>query len=294
MDFKEIQGLVKTYIEKLKRDNVLTVVQLGSSLREDEFTGNSDLDLLVIYRNPVRDRLKIKYHNEIEVNLVRRGKQQYLKSLRAGNPVDLIALKFGKVLADKGFFKNLEADRFKPTAGTAGFWMHTASFNFSDAFHNYSLPSCMCCYFKALHHASRDFSRAIILTESKKLVEGNKDVIMELKKSHPGLAGKYRLILDGRRNFESFKNNLIKADKIRGNRRGRFLLACEDFAALAYRVVLNIKLPKFNSLITRLQAEYKIDHFGSYFVDPEKKNILITLFLKSGKHKMLKFDLGGL
>lgn len=291
MEFKKIHRLVKKYLKRLKKDNVVSIVQVGSTLRKKEFVGNSDLDLLVIYENSVRDRIKIEYQSETEVNLIRRGKQQYLKYLKAGNPVDLIALKFGKVLWDKGFFKKLKRSNFEPTAKTHEFWMHTASFNISDAFCNYSLPTCICCYFKSLHHAARDFSRAIILKERNKLVEGDKDVIMELKKIQPHLVNKYRIILDGRRNYDSFRDNPIKTIKIRPNQRGKFLLSCEDFAILAYKNVLNMNLPKINNLISNLQNEYKIDHFSSYFLEPETMQILITLSLKSGMLKMLKFDL---
>lgn len=291
MRFKEIQGLVDTHIKRLKRDNAISIIQLGSSLRKDEFMGNSDLDLLVIYKNPIKKGLKFESHNEIEVNLIRRGKKQYLESLIEGNPVDLIALNFGKVLWDKGFFKKLETGNYKPTKRTTEFWIHTASFNISDTFHNYSLPTCMCCYFKALHHAARDFSRAIILKEREKLVESDKDVIRELNKAHPDLVGKYKLILSGRRRFEDFRDNLIKANKIRANQRGKFLLACEDFAILAYKIVLNLRLPKINSIISKLETEYRLNHFSGYFLYPEKKKIQISFRLKNGELKILYFDL---
>lgn len=291
MRFKEIQGLVDTYIKRLKRGNAISIIQLGSSLRKTEFMENSDLDLLVIYKNPVKKGLKFESHNEIEVNLIRRGKKQYLKSLKEGNPVDLIALNFGKVLWDKGFFRKLDADNYNPTKKTSQLWMHTASFNISDTFHNYSLPTCMCCYFKALHHAARDFSRAIILKERKKLVEGDKNVISELKRAHPDLVSKYKIILSGRRRFEDFRDNLIKSDKIRTNQRGKFLLACEDFAILAYKIALNLRLPKINSIISKLETEYRLDHFSGYFLYPEKKKIQISFMLKNGKFKFLDFDL---
>lgn len=291
MEFKEAQRLVDVYLKKLKKDNVVSIVQIGSSLRKKEFFGNSDLDLFTIYRNPVRDRLKVEYQDDVEVNIIRRGKQQFLKFLKEGDPVDLIALKFGKVLWDKGFFEKLKRANLKPTAKTSEFWMHTASFNISDAFCNYSLPTCMCCYFKSLHHAARDFSRAIILKERNKLLEGDRDVIRELKKIHPNLVSKYNLILAGRRRFDSFRDNHIKVVRVRPNQRGKFLLACEDFVVLAYKIVLNINLPKFNNLISGLENEYKIDHFSSYFLEPEKRRLLIACVLKSGKLEMLPFDL---
>jgi hypothetical protein len=127
--------------------------------------------------------------------------------------------------------------------------------------------------------------------ERNKLVEGDKDVISELRKIHPHLVNRYNLILKGRRNFDSFRDKLIKAVKIRPNQRGKFLLSCEDFAILAYKTLLNIDLPRFNNLISNLQDEYEIDHFSGYFLEPERKELLISFILKSGKLRMLRFGL---
>lgn len=291
MEFKKIQRLVEVYLKKIKKSNAVSIVQIGSSLRKGEFFKNSDLDLFIIYRNPVKDRLKIEYQEEVEINLIRRGQQQYLKFLNEGNPVDLIALKFGHVLWDKGFFKKLKIADIKPTFKTYELWMHTASFNISDAFCNYSFPTCMCCYFKSLHHAARDFSRAVILKEKNKLLEGDKDVIKELKNTYPYLVSKYNLIIDGRRRYNRFRDNHVKTVKIKPNQRGKYLLACEDFAILAHKIVLNIKLPRFNNLISGLEDKYRIDHFSSYFLEPEKRRLLTTFVLKNGKMKILPFDL---
>jgi len=289
-NFVLAQKLAKEYCKKLRKEGAISITQMGSSLRKDKFIDNSDLDLLVVYEKPVKKNIKIEY-NEIEVNILRRGKNQLVKLLIEGNPVDLIALKFGKVLFDKGTLKNLRNKNFKPTKQTIKKWMHTASFNLMSASHNYSLPACICCYFKSLHHAARDFSRAIILKEKGELIDGDKHIIKELKFLCPDLIEKYGLILEGRKNFEKFEQKCVETVYIKRNELGRYLLAAEDFARRAFGIALNMKLPKVNKLISYLKEKYEIYHFHGFSLSPERKELLIGLILKDDEVKISQYDL---
>ncbi|MEM2935764.1 MAG: hypothetical protein QW231_01140 [Candidatus Bathyarchaeia archaeon] len=158
-----IDILVKLYSRRFKRDRAVSAFQVGSSLSEEDFFDNSDLDFLVVYDKEIRKNFVLEHTKQIEINVMRRSKGQFLRLLEEGSPVDLIALRFGRVLFDDVFLRGLRGRGYKPTQRTIEQWIHTASFGLSSAANNYSLPACICCYFKDLHHSARDFSRAIIL-----------------------------------------------------------------------------------------------------------------------------------
>jgi len=280
---EHIDHLVKSYSRRFKRDKAVSALQVGSSLSEEDFFDNSDLDFLVVYDKEIRKTFVLEHTKKIEINVMRRSKEQFLRLLEEGNPVDLIALRFGKVLFDDGFLKGLKGESYRPTQRTIERWMHTASFSLSSAANNYSLPACICCYFKDLHHSARDFSRAMILKKKNELVEGNTVVMEHLTSLYPELVEDYRLILDGRRNYQDFEPKYLKTKKIEENEMGRYLLAGENFARKAYEVVLGLVLPKVNDLISELEKRYEIDHYHGFWLSPERKEITVGLILKGEK-----------
>lgn len=291
-NFNTVKKLAKNYSEKLKKqNNIISVVQIGSSLRKEDFKSNSDLDLLVLYKNPVKRTIKIETVSDIEINLIRRGKKQFIKMLKEGNPIDLISLKFGKVLYDNNFFFKIKKERFKPTKKTIEKWIHTATFNLMDAATNYSLPACMCCYFKALHHAAREFNRVIILKNYGKLVEGDSYILKKLKTNYPDLYQKFRLIINGRKNYEKFKQRYIEHPKIRNSGLGKYLLATEDIAINAFKISTGLNVPKVNELISKIQKKYKVDHYQSFHIIPEHKELMLHLVLKGDKSGFFQYNL---
>ena len=290
--FDKAAKLAKEYSEKLKKKkNIVSIVQIGSSLRREDFKPNSDLDFLVIYENPVKKSIEIEDMYDVEINLIRRGRKQFLKSVEEGNPIDLIALKFGKVLYDTGFFAEMKKKGFKPTEKTIKKWIHTATFNLMDAAMNYSLPACMCCYFKALHHAAREFCRVIILKEQGELLEGDVSILERLKTNHPDLHKKFRLIINGRKNYEKFEQKYIKYPKIKASGLGKYLLATEDIAIEALKISMGLNVPKINELISQLQKKYKIDHYHSFYISPERKELVLHLILKENKSGLFRYNL---
>lgn len=292
MNYQEVQKITEKYLDHFKKKKPVTLVQVGSSLRKEEFMDNSDLDLFLISRNKVKERLKIEYVNDLEVNLIRRSKRQFLKNLNEGIPVDLIALHFGKVIFDNGFLSKLNQKDYLPTEKTAKYWLHTASFNLSDAFYNYSGMIAVYDFFKSLHHAVRDFSRAIIVAKEKKLAEGNKNITRATAKYYPELIDKYNFILNGRRDSERYDGErIVETVRVRDNERGKFLLAAEEFAIKAYQDVLKLKLPKINSIISTAQRKYRIKYFDGYILSPERKEASVLLVLKNGKIKIITVPL---
>ena len=289
--FNIAQKLAREYAKKIKDNDVISIVQIGSSLRKEDFTPYSDLDFLVIYKKTVKDFLRHDKIRDFEVNIIQHGKNQFVKSLKEGNSVDLVALKFGRVLYDNGFFEQQRDTGYKPTQKTVDKWLHTASFNLGDASINYTLPACMCCYFKSLHHAAREFCRAIIVKEHNKVVEGNNDIINMLRDKYPKICKNFELIINGRRSYDNFDSKLIKSRFSRNSGLGKYLLAAEEIAIEAFRICKNLEISKVNDLISRLAKKYQIEYFHSFHLIPESKRILINLILKRDKAAIFIYNI---
>ena len=290
--FEKATRLGKDYAGKLKKERgIVSIVQIGSSLRREDFKPNSDLDFLVIYENPVKKSIELEDIDGVEINLIRYGKKQFVKSLEEGNSVDLIALRFGKVLHDDGFFAEMKEKGFRPSEKTIDKWIRTATFNLMDAAMNYSFPACLCCYFKAIHHAAREFCRAVILKEEGDLLEGDANVLRRLKSSNPELYRKFRMVTKGRGSYEKFEAKYIKSPKIRNSGLGKYLLATEDIAIEALKITMGLNVPKVNKLISKLQKSYKIDHYHSFYLAPEHKSLMLNLGLKGGKLGFFEYSL---
>ena len=142
-----------------------------------------------------------------------------------------------------------------------------------------------------MHHSARDFSRAIILKKRNELVEGDAMVMDKLAILYPELVEDYNFIIDGRRKYKSFEPKYVKTVKIEKNELGKYLLAGEKFAEKAYEVVLGLKLPKVNSLISELEMKYRIDHYHGFWLSPERKDLLLSLVLEGDKMLHFIYDL---
>jgi len=112
---KDIKNLVNLYSKRFEKEGAIFAFQVGSSLREKEFFENSDLDFLVVYKKRVRKNFTVKFEKGVEINIMRRSKEQFLSLLKEGSPVDLISLKFGKVLFGEDLVRELKMKNYKPT-----------------------------------------------------------------------------------------------------------------------------------------------------------------------------------
>src|SRR3989338_513241 len=289
--FYTAQKLVTKYANKIRNHNTISIVQIGSSLRKEDFTQDSDLDFLIIYKQPVKDFLKHDSIRHFEVNIIPHKKNQYIKSLKEGNPVDLIALKYGKILYDNGFFETQRNVCYKPTQKTIDKWFRTAAFNLGDASINYSLPACLDCYYKSLHHAAREFSRAIIVKKYGEIVEGSKEIIDKLKNKYPKICRNFEFVINGRRDCKDFGSKLIKVKYIGNSGLGKYLLATEEIAIEAFKICKNLKLPRINDLILSLAKKYQIKCLHSFHLIPESMQILINISLERDKVAVFCYDI---
>lgn len=286
---------IKKYIDKLKSSST---VQIGSSIRPKDFTPYSDYDFLAIYDGPVRKKIIHKYISNQEIDVVRRSKSQFIKLLKAGSPFDLVALNRGKILKDDGFFAKLRQQKedFKATIRSAEFWIYTASWNLSEASFDYICPTDISEYFRRIHHAARDFSRAIIFWREKKLVEGNDEIIEGLTMlSQADLVSNYNSIFEARVNQNKFRPRTEETLFIKDSGIGKYLIQAEKFAAAAYRL-WNISLPKVNCLIRelikakKLSEDVKKNSFCGFWLDDKLKELTIT-FITKEKAKSFIYDL---
>ena len=88
-EFANAQRAAREYSRKIENNDVISIVQIGSSLRKDDFASDSDLDFLVIYKKPVKDFLKHDRFRHFEIQIVQHGKNQFIKSLKERNPVEV-------------------------------------------------------------------------------------------------------------------------------------------------------------------------------------------------------------
>lgn len=291
--FDAVTELAEKYSEKLrKKGGVASIVQIGSSLRKEDFGPDSDLDLLVVYGHPVRRTMSYDRAQGIEIQLIRRDRKQFVRMLEEGNPVDLIALRFGKVLYDDGFLAETKKKGFGPTESTIKGWVRTASFNLMDAAHNYTFP-CACDYFKALHHAAREFCRAMLLKERGVLLEGDKAVLDALETDYPDLYRSFLLIVDGKKQGSPDADEWreIKHPTIESSGLGKYLLAAEEIEIRALKSVMGLNAPKVNDLISQLRKKYRIGHYSGFYLIPEQKELLLNLSLKGNRFGMFRYSL---
>lgn len=80
-----LEKILSKQVKKLKKDkNIVSIVQSGSSRREDFVQGLSDIDLLII-KKYAKSGLKIGCDGDIELNFIYRNKGDYICTTSPGN-----------------------------------------------------------------------------------------------------------------------------------------------------------------------------------------------------------------
>ena len=128
-DVNEILDLLLTEAKDVLGNQFVGMYLYGSLSSGDFDPKSSDIDFLIIGKNQKR-ALKTEFFEskefETDINIVCRSPNFFEQSLSRGNPVDLIALKYGEILYDNGYFKELKKKKAcKPSAKTIQSWMRT-------------------------------------------------------------------------------------------------------------------------------------------------------------------------
>ena len=137
-----------------------------------------------------------------------------------------------------------------------------ASFNFSEALHEYFSPTCGCCFAKGIYHAARSCATALVIDKTGELLSGE-EFEHEFKTYYPELFNRYLSVLDARKNWKNLDQRLLDKKEINGYK-GKIILDCESIVREAYKI-LNIELPSLKDLIEELNENYKLKNIHSIF-----------------------------
>lgn len=154
------------------------LIQSGSSLRQEDFTPGSDLDLLAIFDEEVEDKWSHDHYGSIEISILKDSKDDFLQGLKNGHPFELMALKFGKVSKDDGFLQDLDTSRYSPTERTIEVWIRSGLNQYSKMLNSKYSPSD---FYDAAYHSFRSFSRTILLEKEGVLLESDRDIMHSLE-----------------------------------------------------------------------------------------------------------------
>lgn len=257
--FKAAQRIAAKKAEEL---DCSCVIQSGSSLRKGDFAPGSDLDMMAICEGEPDERWSHDFDERVEVSVMWRSKEEFLENLEAGNPFELMALRFGEVRKDDGFLESLEASSYEPTERTVETWIRSGLNQYSRMLEDRNLPLD---FHNAAYHSFRSFSRILILEEENELFERDRSI----KKKLEGIGEKpseYFWSLREKR-MDPPDLEYIEMDELGNDRRSGSLKKVEHIG----RKVLSRRgkeFPSFGKLNGLLKERgYKI--FGSFLTREE-------------------------
>jgi len=281
--FIKAQRAARTFLRGLDKKDILSIVRIGSSLRREDFVDGSDIDFLIIQKKRPRDFMEHGMQGEFEINVVRRGKREFLSLLKKGIPLDLIAVSYGRLVYGPGFFASVGNGPWKPKKATVRQWMRTGLFQLTDAVMAHQHPIDCRSYFRLVHHSSREFCRAIIAKEKGVIVEGDWRILSILKEKHTILYRNFRLIVEGRKKCASFSPRQKNSPFIAKSGRGKYLLAAEEIAHEALRICSGVNFPKANDIVKIIMQRHPVREFYAFTLHPESNEMLLFLKLEGSK-----------
>ena len=298
----EAQCELRTRVEKIALDlplvrqlresgHLVSLVLIGSLQNRDFVPGLSDIDLWVLGRwlkPALRIELVEKHGHQVEVNLICRNLAFLRRELRQGTPVDLVALRYGKVLYDDGFFRSLrrKAYRYSVTPTTRGMWMKSSARWLSTAICQYFHPDFPHCYFNALYHAGRDLLRAHLIGHDGDLVEGWQTEAT-IGERWPDLAEAFGRIRWARAHWQSYAfPQFEKRLQIEGEL-GELLLSLENIARSVYRSY-GLRLPRFQTFFGEFIHRRGARRFFSIDIRPDQEAIFLGYENDAGKLKLAR------
>ncbi len=283
---KEIRS-IKNQIRKKFGKELVSLIHIGSSLRPNEMFSNSDIDFVAVIKKKPKDWFT-SVDSSYETNILTYSKYQFRNLIKEGSPVPLMAVKFGKILFDRGFLK-FDA---KPTEKTIETWAQNGLSVFSSSIMEFFAAGCICCYLKDVHHSARSFLRAQILKEKGILCESDKDIIRNVDDIE--LRNIFEKLIKYRKNFIDFPFDFMKMHRmkrIRG-KSAEPLLLLENLAHKMIFLFYGKRMYGLSETIEKIK--FPFDHFVSVFLTAKeegKEGYYVSVVDKNDKLQFLEFPL---
>jgi len=278
-------------VKKLKKqDRLISGILIGSLANREYVPGLSDIDFLIIGKN-LKRALKTEFFKskgfETDINIVCRSPNSFEKSLSKGNPVDLIAFKYGEVIYDKGYFKKSKKNKdAKPTAKTIQSWLQTGLHHFGELLYQYFSPCCAHCFFSAAYHSSRELLRALLLGKGKDVLEGW-ELKLALEKNYPELFPLFLKICQARKEWDKYSFPLFnRCSRITG-RLGKIVLLVEKIVREALKTQ-GLNVPPLNNLLKEIKD---VKDVHSLHISLPEKEVMVLFQDKQEKMKSYKVKL---
>lgn len=186
----------------------LAIFQTGSSLRKEDFSPWSDVDLLVVYREEPNQHWKHEYTHGIDLSLLQESEQAFLRNLERGVPFELTAIRHGRVLKGKEWVRKLRKHTYKPTRLTFTYKIQSALNHFVDLLR---VPTTLGECYHSAYHSYRELARYVMLHTLGRFVEGDALIRHELEAIIPQLARTF-WDLRGKRLDPSRSKNILDMD----------------------------------------------------------------------------------
>jgi len=252
----ELESLVNNSLNNLLKiePQPIAIIQTGSSITEDYVEGLSDIDFMVISRNPEA----LEGDAELSNFLCARYPKKFLRRLKRGHSFELASLKFGRVLHDRGFVDRIDnKSQYKPTEITIKDYMMSAINQYSHALENYftgSVERVINCSYKSV----KSCCKILATRKTNEIYETFNDVVNVISEIDETMAEKLSFLYFIRKNWKKNLEKLPAKDKIYENDAGRFILAAEGVLRYFFRKE-GYSLPRFNDLIPENAKEIETD-----------------------------------
>jgi predicted nucleotidyltransferase len=270
-----------------KQDRLIGGVLIGSLVNREYVPGLSDIDFFIIGKN-LKRALKTEYFKskefETDINIICRSPGFFEKSLRRGNPVDLIALKYGEIIYDNGYLKDLKKKDFKATEDTFQGWLRTGLHHFEELIYQYFSPCCSHCFFRALYHSGREFLRALLLKKGEDVLEGW-ELKSSARKYYPKLFSEYTKICQARKEWNKYPFPLFSRSLRLSGQLGKLVCSVEKIAREILKTQ-GLNVPPINNLLKEIK-DMKAVH--SILFSIPKKEVMVLFGDKQDKIQTHKF-----
>lgn len=292
MNARELKREVRSVERQLRKKfgrKLVSLVQIGSSLRPKEMFPNSDIDFVAILDKKPKERF-VSVDSAMETGILPFSRWQFRAALKDGMPVAVMAVKFGKVLFDRKYFVKLAA---RPNKNTVETWMENGLSIFSSSIMEFFAVSCACCYLRDAHHSARSFLRAYILKKKGILCETDRDILRNTDDKE--LRKIFVKLIEFRKRIDAFPFDFMKMRRMKkiGGRSAMPLLLLEK---LAHKIVYLMRGKRMRTLaetIGRIKKPY--DHISSVYLttrrEGRKEKYLVSLVQKNDKMEFLEFPL---